>query len=105
AGGGKGVKAETDGAGGVRVLKDLTLPGHPEIFVIGDTASLDQHGKPLPGVAQLAMQQGRYAVKGIHSRITGSPPPGPFSYFDKGSMAVGGKGFAVLHGRNVPASG
>ena len=102
---GKWLNAETDRAGRVRVLKDLTLPGHPEIFVIGDTASLDQHGKPLPGVAQVAMQQGRYAVKVIHSRITGSPPPGPFSYFDKGTMAVVGKGFAVLHSGKVQASG
>lgn len=102
---GKWLNAETDRAGRVRVQKDLTLPGHPEIFVIGDTASLDQHGKPLPGVAQVAIQQGRYAVKVIHSRITGSPPPGPFSYFDKGILAVVGKGFAVLHSGKVQASG
>jgi NADH:ubiquinone reductase (H+-translocating) len=58
---GKWLKAEMDHAGRVRIQKDLTVPGHPEIFVIGDTASLDQNGKPLPGVAQVAMQQGRYA--------------------------------------------
>jgi NADH dehydrogenase FAD-containing subunit len=102
---GKWLNVETDRAGRVRVQKDLTVPGHPEIFVIGDTASLDQHGKPLPGVAQVAIQQGRYAAKAIHSRITGSRPPGPFSYFDKGTMAVVGKGFAVLHSGKVEASG
>ena len=55
--------AEPDRAGRVRVEKDLTVPGHPEIFVVGDTASLDQDGKALPGVAQVAMQQGRYAAR------------------------------------------
>src|SRR5215469_14083665 len=57
----KWLNAETDHAGRVRILRDLTVPGHPEIFVVGDTATLDQNGKPLPGVAQVAMQQGRYA--------------------------------------------
>jgi NADH dehydrogenase FAD-containing subunit len=99
------LNAETDRAGRVRVQKDLTVPGHPEISVIGDTASFDQNGKPLPGVAQVAMQQGRYAAKLIHRRITGSPPPGPFSYFDKGTIAVVGKGFAVLQSGKVQVSG
>src|SRR3984885_4342408 len=102
---GKWLKVETDRAGRVRVQKDLTVPEHPEICVIGDTASLEQNGKPLPGVAQVAMQQGRYAAKLIRSRIAGTPPPGPFSYFDKGSMAVVGKGFAVLQSRKVHLSG
>src|SRR5215472_1768287 len=102
---GKWLNAETDRAGRVRIQKDLTVPGHPEIFVVGDTASLDQNGKPLPGVAQVAMQGGRYAGKLIHSRIVGNPPPGPFSYFDKGSMAVVGKGFAVLQSWKVQMSG
>jgi NADH:ubiquinone reductase (H+-translocating) len=102
---GKWLNVETDRAGRVRVQKDLTVPGHPEIFVVGDTASLDQNGKPLPGVAQVAMQGGRYAGKLIHSRIVGNPPPAPFSYFDKGTMAVVGKGFAVLQSWKVQASG
>ena len=102
---GKWLKVETDRAGRVRVQKDLTVPEHPEICVIGDTASLEQNGKPLPGVAQVAMQQGRYAAKLIRSRIAGTSPPGPFSYFDKGSMAVVGKGFAVLQSRKVHLSG
>jgi NADH:ubiquinone reductase (H+-translocating) len=102
---GKWLKAEMDHAGRVRIQNDLTVPGHPEIFVIGDTASLDQNGVPLPGVAQVAIQQGRYAGKVIRSRITDNPAPGPFSYFDKGSMAVVGKGFAVLQSGKVDVSG
>src|SRR6201998_233528 len=102
---GKWLTVETDRAGRVRIEKDLTVPGHPEIFVVGDTASLDQNGKPLPGVAQVAMQQGRYAGKLIHKRIVGSPLPGPFSYFDKGSMAVVGKGFAVMQTGKIQVSG
>jgi len=102
---GKWLNVETDRAGRVRVQKDLTVPEHPEIFVVGDTASLDQDGKPLSGVAQVAMQQGRYAGKLIHKRIVGNPAPRPFSYFDKGTMAVVGKGFAVLQSGKVQISG
>jgi len=102
---GKWLKVETDRAGRVRVQSDVTVPGHPEIFVVGDTASFEENGKPLPGVAQVAMQQGRYAGRVIHRRITGSTPPGPFSYFDKGNMAVVGKGFAVLQSHKVRVSG
>jgi len=102
---GSWLNGETDRAGRVRIQKDLTVPGHPEIFVIGDTASLDENGKPLPGVAQVAMQQGRYAARVIHSRITGSPAPGPFRYFDKGTMAVVGRFFTVLESGKVQVSG
>ena len=102
---GKWLAVETDRAGRARVQNDLTVPGHPGIFVIGDTASLDQNGEPLPGVAQVAIQQGRYAGRLIQSRILGNPAPGPFSYFDKGSMAVVGKGFAVLQSGKIHVSG
>jgi NADH dehydrogenase FAD-containing subunit len=102
---GKWLNVETDRAGRVRVQKDLTVPGHPEIFVIGDTASLDQDGKALPGVAQVAIQQGRYAGMVIHNRLTGKAAPRPFRYFDKGSMAVVGKGFAVLESGKIHISG
>src|SRR6201981_2369051 len=102
---GKWPNAATDRAGRVRIQKDLTVPGHPEIFVVGDTASLDQDGKALPGVAQVAMQQGRYGGNMIHNRVVGAPAPGPFSYFDKGTMAVVGKGFAVLQSGKVQVSG
>jgi NADH:ubiquinone reductase (H+-translocating) len=102
---GKWLSAETDRAGRVRIQKDLTVPNYPEIFVVGDTASLDQDRKPLPGVAQVAMQQGRYAGKMIRTRINGSSTPEPFRYFDKGNMAVVGKGFAVLQSGKVCLSG
>ena len=93
---GKWLGAETDRAGRVRIQKDLRVPGNPEIFVVGDTASLDQDGKPLGGVAQVAMQQGHYAGKLIRRRVAGKKAPKPFRYFDKGNMAVVGKGYAVL---------
>jgi NADH:ubiquinone reductase (H+-translocating) len=102
---GRWLNAETDRAGRVRVQEDLTVPGHSEIFVVGDTASLDRDGKPLPGVAQVAIQQGRYAGKLIHARVTGSSTPAPFRYFDKGNMAVVGKGFAVLESGRVRVAG
>jgi NADH dehydrogenase FAD-containing subunit len=102
---GKWLNAETDRAGRVRVFSDLTVQNHPEIFVVGDTASLDQDGKPLPGVAQVAMQQGRYAGNLIRQRVSGRPLPGPFHYSDKGNLAVVGKGFAVLESGRVRLSG
>jgi NADH dehydrogenase len=102
---GKWLNADTDRAGRVRVQPDVSVPGHPEIFVVGDTASLDENGKPLPGVAQVAIQQGRYAGKLIHKRLAGGPTPKPFKYFDKGSMAVVGKGFAVLQTGKIHLSG
>jgi len=92
----KWLNVESDRAGRVRVQSDLSVPGHPEIFVVGDTAAFEENGKPLPGVAQVAMQQGRYAGRLIARRIAGQPAPRPFKYFDKGNMAVVGKGFAVL---------
>jgi NADH dehydrogenase len=102
---GRWLAVETDRAGRVRVREDLTVPGHPEIFVVGDTASLEQDGEPLPGVAQVAIQEGRYAGRLIRRRLTGGSPPRPFRYFDKGSMAVAGKGFAVLQAGKVRMSG
>jgi NADH:ubiquinone reductase (H+-translocating) len=102
---GKWLGVETDRAGRVKVQSDLTVPGHPEVFVVGDTASLQQDGKPLPGVAQVAMQQGRYAGRLIHKRISGTPTSRPFRYFDKGNMAVVGKGFAVLQSGRIRVSG
>src|SRR5207248_4453177 len=71
---GKWLGAETDRAGRVRIQPDLRVPNHPEIFVVGDTASLDQDGKPLAGVAQVAMQQGRYAGKLIRRQLTSKRP-------------------------------
>lgn len=75
---------EVDRAGRVPVQPDLTLPGHPEVFVVGDMISLDR----LPGVAQVAIQGARYAAKKIIGEVNGSPVTEKFSYKDKGSMAV-----------------
>ena len=76
--------AEVDRAGRVAVLPDLTLPGHPEVHVVGDMTSLDK----LPGVAQVAIQGGKYAATAIKRKLAGKPPQEPFKYFDKGSMAT-----------------
>jgi NADH dehydrogenase len=102
---GRWLNVETDRAGRVRIQPDLTVPGHPEIFVVGDTATLDQDGKPLAGVAQVAMQQGRYAGRLIERRVAGQLPPAPFRYFDKGTMAVVGQGYAVLQSGPVRLKG
>jgi NADH dehydrogenase len=102
---GKWLGVPTDRAGRVRIQNDLSVPDHPEIFVIGDTASLDQDGQPLPGVAQVAIQQGRYTGRSIHRRIGGQSALPPFRYFDKGNMAVVGKGFAVLQSSGFQVSG
>jgi NADH dehydrogenase len=84
------------GRGGrVPVGPDLTLPGHPEIFVIGDTAQvIGPHG-PLPGVAPVAKQQGAYVADVIAARLGGKPPPGPFRYRDFGNLATIGRRAAV----------
>jgi NADH dehydrogenase FAD-containing subunit len=102
---GKWLGCEVDRAGRVRIRQDLAVQDHPEIFVIGDTASLEQDKQPLPGVAQVAMQQGRYAAKSILRQVTKEAPLPPFRYFDKGNLAVVGKGFAVLQSGRVMMSG
>jgi NADH dehydrogenase FAD-containing subunit len=102
---GQWLDARTDGAGRVVIGADLTVPGRDEIFVVGDTASLEQDGKPLPGVAQVALQQGRHAGDAIRRRIEGRPAASPFRYWDKGNMAVVGKGFAIMESGRVRASG
>jgi NADH dehydrogenase len=102
---GKWLKVETDHTGRVRIKGDLSVPQRPEIFVVGDTATLEQDGAPLPGVAQVAIQQGGYAAKLIHRRITGKSAPAPFRYFDKGNMAVVGKGFAVMERGKIRLAG
>lgn len=87
--------AETDKIGRVVVQRDLSLPGHEDIFVIGDLAHFeDRFGKPLPGVAQVAMQQGDYVARLIEARLRGESRP-PFAYEDKGSLAVIGRNAAV----------
>jgi NADH dehydrogenase len=82
---------ETDRAGRVPANPDCTLPGHPEVFAIGDMVALNK----LPGVAQPAMQEGKYVGKVIKARVRGEEAPPPFKYFDKGSMATIGHRAAV----------
>jgi NADH dehydrogenase len=92
----KQLKAETDKAGRIKVGPGLTIPGYPDIYVVGDLASsLDSSGKPLAGVAQVAMQQGSYAAKAIKRKLAGKSELQPFKYFDKGSLAVIGRAAAV----------
>jgi NADH dehydrogenase len=76
--------ADLDRGGRVKVQPDVTLPGHPEVFAIGDMMSLDDY----PGVAQVAIQQGKYAADQIRRRLDHKSPAPPFKYFDKGSMAT-----------------
>ncbi len=94
---GKWLGVTTDRAGRVPVEADLTVPGHPEIFVLGDTAGAKQEGKPLPGVAPVALQEGAYAARVIEARVRGESTPGPFRYFDKGTLATVGRTYAVGH--------
>ena len=91
---GKKLGVETDRGGRVVVGQDLTVPGHPEIFVIGDLAKFVEDGKPLPGVAPVAMQQGDHAADNIRRAIAGQPLR-PFHYFDKGNLATIGRARAV----------
>jgi NADH dehydrogenase len=85
-----------DRAGRVRVGPDLTVPDHPEIFCIGDTSlAEDAEGKPLPGLAPVAKQQGAYVARTIRARLAGQPAPGPFRYRDYGTLATIGRRAAV----------
>ena len=97
--------AEADRAGRVKVLADCSVPGHPEIFVVGDTACLEEGGKPLPGVAQVAIQQGRYVGRLIAGRLKGKPAPPAFKYFNKGNLATVGRNFAVMEAFGIRTAG
>lgn len=93
---GKSLGAPTDRAGRVLVNPDLTVPGHPDVFVVGDLTSLTdpKTGKPVPGVAPAAIQMGEHAAANVLRAAAGQPMT-PFQYWDKGSMAVIGRGRAV----------
>jgi NADH dehydrogenase len=94
-----------DRAGRALVNPDLSLPGHPEIFVIGDLASfVHQMGVPLPGVAQVAMQQGRHAAQNVLATIRGEERK-PFHYRDPGNLAVLGRGSAIADLGRIQLSG
>ena len=102
---GKWLGVETDRMGKVKVAPDCSVPGHPEIFVVGDTALFLSGEKPLPGVAQVAIQQGAYAAKVIQNRLNNTQAPTAFKYFDKGNMATVGRSFAVVQSGKFKFSG
>jgi NADH dehydrogenase len=101
--------AETDHSGRIKVNPDLTVPNFPEIFIVGDLALASNHdGRPLPGVAQVAIQGGAYAAKAIRARVEGKSALPAFHYINKGDMAVIGRAAAVanvfgLHFSGLPA--
>jgi NADH dehydrogenase len=98
-----GVPLDTQGR--VIVNADLSIPGHPEVFVIGDMAHCaPESGPPLPGLSPVAMQQGRHVARNIHILLAGGWPQ-PFSYFDKGTMATIGRHAAVADAGFVRFSG
>jgi len=95
----------TDRGGRACVSPQLKLPDNPRVFVIGDAAVLMRDGRPLPGVAQVAIQQGRYVGRLIARELRGKTPPSPFRYFDKGNIAVVGKNFAVMESGRIRLAG
>ncbi|MGH6925815.1 MAG: NAD(P)/FAD-dependent oxidoreductase [Propylenella sp.] len=102
---GKWLDAETDRAGRVMVNPDLSVPGHSNVFVIGDAAlAKDDKGTPLPGVATVAQQQGKYVARLLQSRARGKEP-GPFRYRDPGSMATIGRSRAIAQIRGLKFTG
>jgi len=110
---GKKLCQTVDRAGRVLVRPDLSIPGHPEVFVIGDLAALrDEHGNMLPGVAPVAIQQGRFVAKLIRQELESRTQPGaaaasrhPFHYWDKGSLATIGRAAAVAEFGRIHISG
>jgi NADH dehydrogenase len=91
------IGAKCDRVGRIEVNPDLAVPGHPEIFAIGDTAlALDVNGKPLPGIAPVAKQQGRYVGSLIKARLRGAERVEPFHYRDYGNLATIGRKAAVV---------
>ncbi len=102
----KRTSVETDRAGHIKVAPDLTVPGYPDIYVVGDLALVtDPKGKPLPGVAQVAMQGGSYAARSIIKRVKGQAEQKPFYYFNKGDLAVIGRAAAIANIFGVHLSG
>lgn len=91
------LNAERDRAGRLRVDPDLTVPGHPDIFAIGDTVTVTMpDGKPVPGIGDAAKQQGKYVARTIKARLAGEPAPPPFRYRHLGDIATIGRSAAVI---------
>jgi NADH dehydrogenase len=102
---GKWLDVGTDRAGRVLVNSDLSAPGHPNVFVIGDTAlAKDRSGRPLPGVATVAQQQGKYVARLLEYRTRGKTLP-PFRYKDPGSMAAIGRSRAIAEIKGLKFTG
>lgn len=100
------LETSLDRAGRVLVQPDLTLPGHPELFVAGDLAALTQaNGRPVPGVAPAAKQMGKHVADTIRARLHGKPAPGPFKYADYGNLATIGRMAAIVHLGKLQLSG
>jgi NADH dehydrogenase len=95
----------SDRSGRLAVDPFLTVQGTDDVFAVGDVAALSQDGRPLPGVAQVAIQQGRYVGQVISRRLGGQAPRRAFRYFDKGNMAVIGRNFAVLERGGIRTTG
>jgi NADH dehydrogenase len=103
---GKSLGVPLDRAGRVLVQPNLSVPDHPEVFVIGDLAALkDEHGKLLPGVAPVAIQQGRFVAKVIRGKLESLPRTAAFHYWDKGSLATIGRAAAVADFGRIHISG
>jgi NADH dehydrogenase len=113
---GRWINSATDKSGRIIVNPDLSVPDHPEIFAIGDTAHVVAHSRNLlgiksnepmlmPGVAQPAIQEGRYVARVIGNRVARTKPPGPFWYWDKGDLAIVGRTYAVADLRFLRFSG
>jgi NADH dehydrogenase FAD-containing subunit len=113
---GRWLGADVDRAGRIKVGPDLSVPGHPNVFAIGDTATVTAYTRSLVGikskapevvggVAQVAIQGGAYVAEVIRRRVEGKPPPKPFWYWDKGNMAIVGRTFAVADLKHVRFSG
>ncbi len=96
--------APVDRNGRVQVEPDLSIPGHPEVFVIGDLAAIQQDGKPVPGVAPAAMQMGDHAAANVLRRLDGEPTR-PFHYVDKGSLATIGRASGIAQFGRLKVSG
>jgi NADH dehydrogenase len=101
----KTLGAPTDRAGRLAVDPFLMVPGASGVFAVGDVALANQDNRPLPGVAQVAIQQGHYVGRVISAHLMGKAPRRPFRYFDKGNMAVVGKNFAVLERGRIRTAG
>lgn len=113
---GRWLETATDKLGKIEVNPDLSVPGYPEIFAIGDTAHVvaetrnlwgikSREPVPMPGVAQSAIQEGKYVADVIRCRVTGRPAPAPFWYWDKGDLAIVGRTYAVADLRFVRFAG